>query len=152
MTLDMTGTQARQACLRMDGLFREPAFCRPTSAQPSLISREASPLYAVDLGFDPFGHAKRIKAIYGGDSALLAEQLKSAVEQITAILGDPRSGELGWCARAGNCSGTSRTEWAFEGGAVSLAAEVSEHSLELELTHSHDDMSEHVIYGLPVCG
>jgi hypothetical protein len=35
---------------------------------------------------------------------------------------------------------------------VTLESEVDLSALELELTHSHDDMNERVIYGLPTCG
>ncbi len=154
MKLDETRAEAKLACEAMLGAYREPAFCRPNPTQAELVSPEPAPLQAVDIGFDNFGHAKRIKAIFVGEPSELARQQRDAVSRISAAIGEPNAGALGWCERQPDalCRDHEYAEWFFEGGRVTLESEVDLSALELELTHSHDDMNERVIYGLPTCG
>jgi hypothetical protein len=137
----------------MLGSYQGPAYCRPPSADP-LVSNEPAALHAVDVGIDTFGHVKQIKAIYVGEADELAAQQRRAVQRVDEVLGQARSGGLPWCNRqAGTvCVDHEYAEWSFEGGTITLESDVDHSTLELELTHRHEDMNERVIYGLPTCG
>ena len=72
--------------------------------------------------------------------------------QISAVIGEPRGGDLSWCGKVPNCKLSSYAEWAFEGGQVRLESRQDAQSLELTLSHEHEDMNERVVHGLPYCG
>jgi hypothetical protein len=99
MKLDETAAEAKLACEAMLGAYREPAFCRPNPTQAELVSSEPAPLQAVDVGFDNFGHAKRITAIFVGEPSELARQQRGALQRISAAIGEPNAGGLVWCER-----------------------------------------------------
>jgi hypothetical protein len=108
----------------------------------------------ITIRFDSFGRAKVITAEGGLEIESEQQVVRSILSDIsTAVGGDPNEGGLYWCATQGKCGSTGdHALWRFEGGEVWLRSRRSGNTLELELSHTHPDLEERVIYGLPVCG
>ena len=150
--LDVTPQQAQQECVKLGGDSPKPGLCRPRPGAAALTSDPGFELYSVDAVFDQFGHAKRITAHYVSPPEQVEQQVGKLVAQISEVLGETRGGDLAWCGQTAGCNLSSYAEWSFEGGQVELRGRRDGVALELELSHSHNDMQESVIYGLPTCG
>jgi hypothetical protein len=150
--LDATAEQFEQDCRKLGGELQKQSFCRPPQGTVGLESEGAAQLFAVDVSFDNSGHAKRIAAHYVVEDAVVEQHVRGLLDTLSEVLGDARSGDLYWCGRTAGCNLSSYAEWMFEGGEVKLESRRELQGLELNLTHSHDDMQEKVIYGLPTCG
>jgi hypothetical protein len=150
--LDATAEQFEGDCRKLGGELHKQRFCRPPQGTVGLANEGAAQLFAVDVSFDNFGHAKRITAHYVVEDAVVEQHVRGLVDALSEVLGDARSGDLYWCGRTAGCNLSSYAEWMFEGGLVKLESQRDLQGLELVLTHSHDDLQEKVIYGLPTCG
>ena len=150
--LDATTEQFAQDCGEIGGVVQNGRFCRPPQGSVGLKPERLAQVFGVDASFDNFGHAKRITAHYVVDDALVEQHVRALVDAMSEVVGEARSGDLYWCGRTAGCNLSSYAEWMFEGGLVKLESRRDLQGLELTLSHSHDDMNEKVIYGLPTCG
>ena len=148
--LDAKSEGVRKACEVLGWTLQNHAYCRPGAAGLR-AETSAALLVAVDIGFDNFGDAKRIVAVYGADEAQAIATVQGVVAQIEGVLQEERAGDLAWCGKVPRCNLSSYAQWSFEGGEVWLRSEFREGSFELTLEHRHNAMEERVTYGLPVC-
>src|SRR5262249_38094916 len=103
---------------------------------------------------DHFGRARIITARGALDPSGEQALMKSIVADISgAVHSEAAEGGLIWGAINGRCeSSGDHAIWRFEGGEVWLRSRRADRTFELELSHTHPDLEERVIYGLPVCG
>jgi hypothetical protein len=157
IALDATLEQVQSACANLHGELQTGKgqgnllFCQTMPRTLSLADGAGPQLLAVRARLDSFGHTKEIEASYLVPDADVASALQGVVANISDVVGDARGGDLAWCGKVPNCDAEAYAEWGFEGGTLRLRSHRDLKALELSLEFSHPDMTEQVIYGLPVC-
>jgi hypothetical protein len=145
--------QVREQCGKVGALTRPAAgmVCQMRAEKGELGAWKVE---NVTVRMDPFQRARTITAEGALDPSGEQALVKSIIADISAAVhGEAAEGGLIWCASQGRCeSNGDHAIWRFEGGAVWLRSRRTGLMFELELSHTHPDLEERVIYGLPVCG
>jgi hypothetical protein len=145
--------QLREQCGKI-GTLTPPAAGTVCQIRPDKGELGAWRVENVAVRMDHFHRARTVIAAGALDPSGEQALLKSIMADISAAVhGEAAEGGLIWCAINGRCeSSGDHAIWRFEGGEVWLRSRRTDLTFELELSHTHPDLEERVIYGLPVCG